>query len=465
MQLANGSEKIDGLKIAYIGGGSRNWAYVLMVGLAMEDQLSGVVKLFDIDQRAAQENAAMGNRLYDRADAVGKWRYETVGTLKEALTGADFVILSILPGNFQEMRSDVHAPEKYGVWQSVGDTVGPGGIVRSLRTIPMYMDFAESIRAYCPDAWVINYTNPMSVCTRTLYKVFPKVKAFGCCHEVFESQHDAAAMASASLGLNNVTRNDIHTNVLGINHFTWIDRISCGSTDLMPVYRDFADRYAESGYEREEVKTWRNSVFRCRNKVKFDLLRRFGIIAAAGDRHLAEFMPPWYLKNPETVEQWGFALTTVNWRIQDRLETEERRRRMVSGEEQLELKATGEEGIRQIKAVLGLGDFVTNVNLPNRGQIEGLPVGAVVETNALFSRNCVSPVFAGRLPEAVEAMVLRHINNQEMLVNASLLGDRQMAFHAFSNDPQLSYMDIRDIETLFAEMLSNTGKYLPGYLL
>ncbi len=111
-----------------------------------------------------------------REEAVGKWEYKTYSTIGEALTGADFVVISILPGTFDEMAVDVHMPERLGIWQSVGDTAGPGGIIRALRTIPMYVTIAEAIRDYAPKAWVMNYTNPMSLCVKTLYHVFPKLK-------------------------------------------------------------------------------------------------------------------------------------------------------------------------------------------------------------------------------------------------------------------------------------------------
>ena len=167
MQYAD--NRVTDLHIAYIGGGSRNWAWTFMTDLAMEPQLSGTVRLYDIDHQAAKNNVIIGNRITQREDAVGKWDYKAVDSLKEALTGADFVVISILPGTFDEMASDVHLPERLGVYQSVGDTAGPGGMVRALRTIPMFVTIAQAIRDYSPKAWVINYTNPMSVCVRTLY--------------------------------------------------------------------------------------------------------------------------------------------------------------------------------------------------------------------------------------------------------------------------------------------------------
>ena len=182
------ADHAENIQIAYIGGGSRGWARGLMSDLAREKSLSGTVRLYDIDREAAAENEQIGNALMAREDVRGGWKFQVSESLREALTGADFVIISILPGTFAEMASDVHAPEKYGVYQSVGDTVGPGGIVRGLRTIPMYVEIAQAIRDYSPRAWVINYTNPMTMCVRTLYLVFPHMRAFGFCLEVFVSQ-------------------------------------------------------------------------------------------------------------------------------------------------------------------------------------------------------------------------------------------------------------------------------------
>jgi alpha-galactosidase len=390
----------------------------------------------------------------------GGWTFQAVETLGEALTGADFIIISILPGTFEEMRSDVHTPEKYGIWQPVGDTVGPGGIVRALRTVPMFQKIAEAIREYAPEAWVINYTNPMSVCLRALTSVFPGIKAYGCCHEVFGTQALLARALEDQLGINNVTRDEIQINVLGINHFTWIDKATYKEIDLFPIYRKFIDTYDETGFEGTEKGHWMNSVFASCERVKFDLFRRYGIIGAAGDRHLAEFVPGyWYLKDPETVRAWKFNLTTVDWRIEDLNRKLEATRRLLAGEEAFELRDTGEEGVRQMKAILGLGEFVTNVNLPNIGQMEGLPMGAVVETNALFSRGSVRPVRAGKLPDPVQGLVLRQVMNQETVTRAALTKDYELAFGAFVNDPLVT-VSLGDAKILFNEMLENTKAYL-----
>ena len=165
------------IKIAYIGGGSKQWARVFMNDLALCSDLTGEIGLFDIDKEAAVRNQQIGNNINKQPETVSGWNYVVYDSLKEVLCGADFVVISILPGTFEDMRVDVHYPEKYNIYQSVGDTAGPGGVSRALRTVPFYEEFAAAIEKYCPDAWVINFTNPMSICTKTLNDVFPSVKA------------------------------------------------------------------------------------------------------------------------------------------------------------------------------------------------------------------------------------------------------------------------------------------------
>ena len=454
-------DAVKDIKIAYIGGGSRGWAWGLMSDLSREKVLSGTVSLYDIDNEASQHNAIIGNKLSARDDVLGKWKYEVAESLKEALTGSDFVIISILPGTFKEMESDVHAPEKYGIYQSVGDTVGPGGIVRGLRTIPMYIEIAEAIKKYSRDAWVINYTNPMTLCVRTLYEVFPDIKAFGCCHEVFGTQKLLAEAVKDILNEENVLREDIKINVKGINHFTWIDKASYKGTDLIPIYKKFADKYYEEGFDDGGDDNWMNNSFKFAHRIKFDLFKNFGLIAAAGDRHLAEFVPgKWYLKDEETVKAWKFGLTTVKWRMDDLEKRLEKSRKLVSGEMEFEVNETGEDGVKQIKALLGLGDLVTNVNIPNRGQISNLPLGAVVETNALFRKDFVSPIIAGAIPSNINSMIMRHVNNVETTLKAALKKDKNLALTAFVNDPLVT-CTFDEAKELFNEMLQNTAEYLP----
>ena len=456
--------KVSDIQIAYIGGGSRGWAWTFMTDLALDDQISGTIRLYDIDQAAAKTNAIIGNHLMSREDVRGDWKFIVSDSLKEALTGCDFAIISILPGTFDEMASDVHLPERLGIYQSVGDTAGPGGMIRALRTIPMFVEIAEAIKAYSPDCWVINYTNPMSLCVKTLYHVFPQIKAFGCCHEVFGTQKVLKGIYEKETGNIIDDWHDIHVNVVGINHFTWFTEASYKGYDLFPIYQHYIEKHFEHGYE-VQGENWMNSSFECANRVKMDLFNRYGLIAAAGDRHLAEFMPGnEYLNDPETVSSWKFGLTTTDWRKNDLKERLERSRRLAAGEEEIELKPTGEEGILLIKALCGLNRFVSNVNVPNSAlQIPNLPKDALVETNALFDRNSIHPIAAGIVPENVKALILPHIENHERILKASLTCDEDLVVEAFHNDPIVKGKNLSDEEicTLVHDMLIHTKAYLP----
>ena len=455
--------KAEDVKIAYIGGGSRGWAWGFMGDLAQAPDIAGTVALYDIDKEAAKNNEIIGNSIGVNYPENNNFKYKAVDSLKEALTGADFVVISILPGTFDEMESDVHAPEEYGIYQSVGDTSGPGGIIRALRTIPMFEVIANAIKDYSPNAWVINYTNPMTVCIRTLYRVFPEIKAFGCCHEVFGTQKFLAKILGEK-GYGEIERDEIKVNVVGVNHFTWITEAKYKDIDLFPIYREYCLDSNKKVVDADDG--WLNKFFYSQERVKMDLFIRYGVIAAAGDRHLAEFCPgKWYLigDNEKCVKTWGFGLTPVSWRKKDLEERLAKSRRLVSGEEKYELHTTGEDGVKQIRALLGLEDLVTNVNVPNVGQIPNLPLGAVVETNALFTCDSVKPVMAGEVPKNVNTLVAPIVTLQETVVEAGLTRDLDLAFQAFSRDPLMT-ASRTDAKVLFDKMVANTSKYLQDYL-
>ena len=463
MVFENG--KMKDVRIAYIGGGSRGWAWGLMSDLVFSDDISGEVLLYDIDREAAGRNEIIGNMHNSLPEAKSVWNYRAVDTPAEALTGADFVIVSILPGTFDEMESDVHEPEKYGIYQSVGDTTGPGGILRAMRTVPMFEEIAENVRKYAPGAWVVNYTNPMTLCVKTLYRVFPEIKAFGCCHEVFGTQEFLSEIAKQKLGLEKKPpRDEIKINVLGVNHFTWITRASLRGVDLFPIYSEYCREHPDGDPDGiDDDYDAREGCFTTAEKVKTDLFRRFGSIAAAGDRHLAEFCDGgWYLKSPERVREMRFGLTPVRWRRADLKERLEKSDGYLSGSLPLKLELSGEEGVRQIRSLCGLDDIVTNVNLPNVGQIPDLPLGAVVETNARFCSDSVTPVVAGNVPEPIFPLISRAVSQQEALNEAIAGRDLDAIFRVFENDPLVT-CSASDARKLFDTMCGNTRKYLKSY--
>ena len=456
MRYENGIMK--DIKISYIGGGSRGWAWTLMNDLGRESVLSGSVYLYDLDKEAAKINETIGNKLSAQDNVKSVWKYVAADTLKEALEGSDFVVVSITPKTLDEMEIDVHAPEQYGIYQSVGDTTGPGGFVRAMRTIPMFNEIALGIKEWCPNAWVLNFTNPMAICVKALYEAFPEIKAFGCCHEVFGTQKLLATILDEKLGIKDVPREDMIVNVLGVNHFTWFNEASYQGMDLFPLYKEFVDEHYEEGFALDD-NNWANEGWECSHRVKFDLFREYGYIAAAGDRHLAEFMPgEKYLKSPEVVKSWKFGLTKVATRKSRLASRNARGQRLFNGEEQIQLKPTGEEGVLLIKALCGMYRFISNVNLPNTAlQIPNLPADAVVECNAVFERDSVKPIYTGFIPENVKELLMPHIENQKRVVDAANHVDKELLAEAFATDPLVKgRMTNEEIQTLVDEMLAKT---------
>lgn len=453
------------IKICYIGGGSKLWARVFMSDLAVAEGLSGEMALYDIDKEAAERNAKIGARINENPNTKSKFDYKVYENLDEALEGATFVLLSILPGTFKEMRSDVHAPEKYGIYQSVGDTAGPGGVLRAMRTVPIYEEFAKKIKAICPDAWVINFTNPMSICIKVLYDVFPEIKAFGCCHEVFHAQKLLTVMLKELKGIE-VKRDQIYTDACGVNHFTWITEAKYQDIDLLELVPEFDAKYGAEGYyeEGDDRFAFETDPFAYGNKVKMDLYARYGALAAAGDRHLVEFLPnQWYLKDPETVKEWKFNLTTVDYREADQAKKIADTIEMAEGRKEFEVKKSDEEAVELMKALLGEKTVVSNVNMPNRGQMPQMPLGSIVETNCVFSNDMVSPVVSKPLPTGASNLVYRCCVNIDNTYEGIKERDLDKIYQAFVNQPLCNCLTMHESKELFKEMCLNTREYLDPY--
>ncbi len=449
------------MKIAYIGGGSREWARKLMFDLALCPDLDGSVSLYDIDLESARLNEQLGNWLQEQPGIVSHWRYEAVMTLEESLRDADLVVVSIQPGTLECMANEIAIAEQHGLFFPVGDTAGAPGLVRGLRAATIYEGFAHAIAQHCPDAWVINYTNPMTICTRTLTRVEPGLKVFGCCHEVFGTQHILASLVSRYLTDSMPDRDEIRVNVLGINHFTWIDQADYQGHDLLELLRQHLSKPGVlRPYTQAEVEDAGN-YFQDNLQVKFTLFKRLGILPAAGDRHLVEFLLG-FTRSPDELFRWGIIRTPVSYRIQRWRDAPQRTRDLMAGRTPLVLGQSGEEGVAMIQALLGLGDIVTNVNVENAGQIANLPLGVVVETNAHFSRDQVRPLTAGSLPPGLQPLIHRHVCNQELIVEAALTRDKNLAFQAVYNDPA-SGLPLDEAWEMFSAMLQASQEFLPGW--
>ncbi|WP_231187881.1 glycoside hydrolase family 4 [Haladaptatus sp. DYF46] len=456
------SDQVENIKIGYVGGGSRGWAYTLINDLAQCPTISGKVVLYDRVFDSAKRNERFGNWVQEREGAVGDWEYEAVEERDRALDGADFVILSTQDPPPETMAHEIDIPAEYGIHQSVGDTVGPGGTVRAMRTIPVYRDIAAAVREHCPDAWVVNYTNPMTVCVRTLYEEFPDINAIGCCHEVFHTQEHLAELVGKYRDTDQPSRKEIDANVKGINHFTWIDEASWRGEDLHPlIERHLEEEIRDRSFEPGSLDG--ESYFVDNELVTYELYERFGTFPAAGDRHLAEFVPWFLTPDDETeIQRWGIRLTPSEYRIDRQEDALSKFHDPMNGEEEFEFFDSGEELVEIMHALLGFEALKTNLNLPNRGQVSNLPSNAVVETNALFTDDSVTPLASGELPAQVHNLVSTHVENQETLIEAGFSGDLDLAFRAFLNDPLVS-IPMTEARAMFDDLVNAVRPYLEDH--
>jgi len=445
------------IKIAYIGGGSREWAVKLMADLALSPHLEGSLELFDIDHAAAHENVALGQEVFSHPSARARFHVRATQNLEDALREADFVVISIEPGPVALRRADVEIPARYGILQTVGDTTGPGGLCRALRSVPLFQGFARKIWEVCPSAWVINYTNPMALCTAALLAEAPKLKVFGCCHEVFGTQTMLARLLSEHWKIPPPPRQEIRLEISGVNHFTWALAANWKGEDLFPLLHQHVTK---EGFFRDRTEDARQAVsrqhwFDHHGLIAYDLFRRFGVLGAAGDRHLAEFLP-WYLSSEQVLHRWGVVVTPIRWRM-ERLDLSRQ-----APAKNSELKPSGEEGVAQIEALLGFGDLVTNINLPNRGQVPEADFAALVETNALISENAVRPICAPAHPPGSGELVRQALARQRLTLDAAVRRDGDLALRALMLDPLVN-LSLDQLEKMLAEMLAATIDHLPGW--
>jgi alpha-galactosidase len=433
------------MKIAFIGGGSVQWTPKLVTDMALTPALAGAeVVLHDVDAGALDLLHRAASTIVERLGQP--IRLGASLDRAAALRGADFVILCVAIGGLAAMRQDLEIPERYGVRQSVGDTVGPGGLARGLRHIPFAVQVAREMEELCPDAWLLNLTNPMTTICRGISRA-TSIRAIGLCHEVSGVQHRLA-------GLFGVGAADVVMDVAGINHLPVLLRLRVRGRDGVALLRDWTAEHGAFAFASERSGDVRDP-FRDRLALKLSLFEQLGVLFGAGDRHVAEFLGGILTEETGWGERYGVLLTTIPQRQEQARQRRAQIERFVAGENQ-EIAASDEQLAPVMAALVGgpPGQFV--VNVPNLGQIDNLPRAAVVESYARIDSLGVRPLAVGPLPRPAYAAVAPHVARQELIVEAALTGQREPALAALSSDPLL-----RDVGTaapmLDALLAANEG--------
>jgi len=440
------------MRVVLIGGGSVNWTPAILTDLVTRPELEGsTAVLVDIDSEALELTLAFGQRLL--AEAGRHWTLEASTERRVALRDADYVILTIAVGGLDAMEHDLAIPLKYGVYQSVGDTVGPGGLSRALRHIPVVYEIARDMEDVCPWAWLINYTNPMTTLTRTVSK-HTRVRVIGLCHELTGVLRRLRRL----LGLGDA---HIETRVAGINHLIWLLKWKVDGRDGYELLHSYLSEHPPDVPYRGELPANPASVFQDRLLLKWRLLETFGLLPVAGDRHLAEFFPYFLTDSTNRGADYGIELTTVEHRRAIAAWRRDWLGRVVAGEETLPLRPSGEAVAEVICALEGGGEHLDIVNLPNEGQVANLLSEAVVETMGRISHDRAEGVESGNLPPSVLAVVLPHVLRQEMTVEAAMTGNRALALQVLATDPLMH--DFGCAGPMLDELLRVHRAYLPQF--
>lgn len=437
------------VRICIIGGGSYNWGPVLLQDLAATPELMGTIVLHDLDPDAADELCRLGRRLMSAAGSG--FQVEREADPRRALRDADFVIVTITTGGLDAMAHDLEIPLRYGIVQAVGDTVGPGGLARALRNVPVFVELARTMEAVCPDAWLLNLTNPMAACVRAVTKT-SAIKTVGLCHEMFGIRRMLSRLFEASPA-------EVELQIAGTNHLTWLLGASIRGEDGLALLRTYL---ANGGaIPLRELAEPHRASFQDHWRVKLALFAIYGYLPAAGDRHVAEFFPYFLRQEDDGAEPWVMP-TLIEHRRAMASAARAKVRAWLAGETPLPAGRSEEEVVDVIRALATGRPHTIVANLPNQGQIDNLPREAVVETRAVVMANGIAPVGVGPLPTGLLATVQNHVANQELIVAAALTGDRALVNQAFLGDPL-----VRNMETaprLVDELIEANSAYLPRFV-
>jgi len=440
-----------GPKIVMVGGGSYKWCPRLLSDLFHEPQMDGSeVVLLDPNQAAAGEVEAAGRTM---AQTLGRrFRLRSTKSEASAFRDADFVLITISTGDLAMMKHDIEIPEQYGIFATVGDTVGPGGWSRSLRNVPVFVHLARKIERYSPNAVILNYTNPMSTLTSVIHRV-SGLRCVGLCHGPF-------ANLDVLQRLFGVEEEDLAVNFAGVNHFFWFLDFTVRGEPGYPLLRKRLQKQTLGEALSEGTRD--GAGWHTHHALCDELLRGYGYLPFVADRHTCEFFPHYITGKVSRLRQWGLQRTSVKERERARARDRRRTLRLAAGKEAPPARSR-ETAVDIMNALANNKPFFDVVNLPNTGQIENLPRGAVVETLGRVDALGFRALSVGSMPEVLANLVRPHCRVQELTVQAALEGDREAALQALLVDPQCAHLPAKDVRSMGEELMRATSEWLPRF--
>lgn len=433
-------------KITFIGAGSTIFAKNVLGDAMLTPSLADShIVLYDIDEKRLRESEAMLKTINKNANQ-NRAEIQVYHDRKEALRDADFVVNAIQVGGYKPSTViDFEIPKKYGLRQTIGDTMGIGGIFRTLRTLPVMLEFAREMEEVCPNAWLLNYTNPMAMLTMGVLKA-TSIKTVGLCHsvqvcvpELFEylgikEQYDLA---------------DFQWKIAGINHMAFLLEITKDGEDFYPTIRQLAE-------EKENPH---------RDSVRFELMKRFGYYITESSEHNAEYHP-YFIKSkyPELIDDLGIPLDEYLTRCENQIRDWETMREDIVDNGDLTHKRSREYASYIMDAIKTGNPTVIAGNVLNKGLITNLSEDVCVEVPCLVDKNGIQPTYVGALPTQLAALNRTNINVQELTVEAALTLEKDKIYQAAYLDPHLSSeLSLADITQLVDDLIEAHGDYLPDY--
>ena len=429
------------VKVALIGAGSAVFARQIVTDVLAIDGLGGgTFTLVDIDADRLKLAHDISEKL---VEATGKdWTVESSTERNDVLAGTDFLVNSIEVAGLENVRHDYEIPLRYGVDQCIGDTIGPGGIFKALRTGPAWLEILRDAERECPDAVVMNYTNPMSLLTLAATRA-TSMDVVGLCHSIQGTSEQLAGYLGVPL-------DELRWRAAGINHNSWFVELERDGKDLYPELR----RRVPELYEKDPV--------------RFEIMLHLGAFPTESSGHFSEYLP-YFRKRPDLIERYTrdgylgesgyYANNWPTWRA----ENDEEIRKMLSGEEELPLERSPEYAADVIEAMTLSREKVIYGNVVNTGLIENLP-GGCVEVVCLVDKNGVQPTHFGSLPEQLAALNRAHMAVHELVVRSLLERDRQSALYALMLDPLTAAVcSLQEISAMFDEMWEAQRPFLKTF--
>ncbi|MBU6361583.1 MAG: alpha-glucosidase/alpha-galactosidase [Chloroflexi bacterium] len=428
-------------KITFIGAGSTVFAKNLMGDiLSFPELANSELYLYDIDETRLRSSEIVAHKVAEKLGA--KPIIVTTMDKTRALEGAHYAISMFQVGGYRPSTVvDFEIPKKYGLRQTIADTLGIGGIMRGLRTIPVMLDYCKTMEAVCPDVTFLQYVNPMAMNQWAISRA-STIKSVGLCHSVQGTSEQLARDIGIPI-------EEINYVCAGVNHIAFYLKFEHKGQDLYPQIR----KVIADG----RVPDW--------NRVRYEMLTRLGYFVTESSEHFSEYNP-WFIKRdrPDLIEKFNVPLDEYITRCENQIAGWEKMRAYLEAGGDIEVRRSHEYGSLIIHSMETGTPRVVYGNMPNRGLIDNLPQGCAVEVPVLVDKNGLQPTKIGALPPQLAAFIQTNVNVQSLTVEAALTGLREHIYHAAMLDPHTAAeLSLEQIWALVDDLIVAHGDWLPKY--